>query len=219
MKYAPNAAISSSSTTAGLSVQRQASRLSRAVLPAITMSQKASAKPQPRRLPCPGSRATACHSGRLQALASQALVSSTTWAGWIGRRPGGLAGSPGRRANALRRAIGSRRRRVDSMATGGVRRLSAGPAAGRRGGRRPGRDGGALGAGEQLAGGADFVLGVADHFVELRNPADGARQRKDAGKQLDRDADRALHDAGVKIHVRVELALHEVVVFERDFLQ
>src|SRR6218665_1281807 len=211
MKYAPNAAISSSSTTAGLSVQRQASRLSRAVLPAITMSQKASAKPQPRRLPCPGSRATACHSGRLQALASQALVSSTTWAGWIGRRPEGLAGSPGRRANALRRAIGSRGRRVDSLATGGLGRRRAGPAGGRRV-APPGQ-------GEQLARAADFVLGAADHFVELRNPADGARQRKDAGKQLDRDADRALHHAGVKIHVRVELALHQTVVFHPDFLK
>src|SRR5688500_15092075 len=33
--------------------------------------------------------------------------------------------------------------------------------------------------GEQLSRPADLVVGVADHLVELRDPADGARQRED----------------------------------------
>src|SRR5687767_14511312 len=32
---------------------------------------------------------------------------------------------------------------------------------------------------EQLARPADLVIGVADHLVELRDPADGARERED----------------------------------------
>ena len=37
--------------------------------------------------------------------------------------------------------------------------------------------------GEQLAWTADLVLGVADHFIELGDPADGAGQREDRGEQ------------------------------------
>ena len=48
---------------------------------------------------------------------------------------------------------------------------------------------------EELTWTADLVLGVADHFVELCNPAHGARKRKDRGEQRHRNADRALNDA------------------------
>ena len=112
MKYAPNAAISTSTSTAGLSVQRQASRLSSAALPAATMSANASAKPQPRRLPWPGSWATSCHSGTLQAVASQVLTSTTTQAGCMGRGAGEAVGGSEREAEAK----GSRRRRDKSIA-------------------------------------------------------------------------------------------------------
>jgi hypothetical protein len=38
-------------------------------------------------------------------------------------------------------------------------------------------------AGEELAGAANFVLGVANHFVELGDPAHGAGQGKNGGEQ------------------------------------
>ena len=77
--------MSSSTVMAGLSVQRQANTLSKAALPAATMTANASAKPQPRSVPCPGRAATSRHSGTLQAVASQALASTTTHAGWMAR--------------------------------------------------------------------------------------------------------------------------------------
>jgi len=46
-----------------------------------------------------------------------------------------------------------------------------------------------------------------------------ARQRKDAGEHRHRDAERALHDPRIEIDVRVELALDEIFVLERDLLQ
>src|SRR5438128_3014084 len=66
---------------------------------------------------------------------------------------------------------------------------------------------------------ADLVFGIGDHFLPLRDPADGAREREDAGEHRHRDAERALHDAGVEIHIGVELAADEVVVLQRDALQ
>src|SRR5215471_8718669 len=77
----------------------------------------------------------------------------------------------------------------------------------------------ARGAVVELARAADLVLGVADHLLPLRNPADGAREREDAGEHRDRNAQRALHDAGIEIDVGVELAADEVIVLERDLLQ
>src|SRR6266851_9466287 len=43
------------------------------------------------------------------------------------------------------------------------------------------------GAGVELARPADLVFGVADHFLPLRDPAHGARQREDAGEHRYRD--------------------------------
>src|SRR5216684_7028705 len=75
------------------------------------------------------------------------------------------------------------------------------------------------GAGVELARPADLVFGIADHLLPLRDPAHGARQREDAGEHRHRDAERALHDAGVEIDVRVQLPGNEIVVLERDLLQ
>src|SRR5690242_1399053 len=66
----------------------------------------------------------------------------------------------------------------------------------------------------QLPRPADLLLGIGDHLVPLRYPADGAREREDAREHRGRDAERALHDARVEVDVRVELAAHEVVVLE-----
>src|SRR4051812_31614108 len=71
----------------------------------------------------------------------------------------------------------------------------------------------------QLTRATDLVLGVGDHLLPLRDPADRAREREDAGEHGDRDAERALHDARIEIHVRVELAADEVVVLQSNALQ
>src|SRR5437016_4116005 len=81
------------------------------------------------------------------------------------------------------------------------------------------RYGAPRGTGVELARPADLVLGVRHHFVELRDPAHRARQREDRGEKLHRDADRLLHDAGIEVDVRIELARHEIIVLERDLLE
>src|SRR6266849_3628658 len=75
------------------------------------------------------------------------------------------------------------------------------------------------GAAVELARPSDLVLRIGDHLLPLRDPADRARERKDAGEHRYRNAERALHDAGVEIDVGVELAAHEVIVLQRDFFQ
>src|SRR5213596_263260 len=73
------------------------------------------------------------------------------------------------------------------------------------------------GAGVELARPADLVFGVADHLLPLGDPAYGARQREDAGEHRHRDPEGALHDPRIEVHVRVELALDEIIVLERDY--
>src|ERR1041385_473317 len=72
---------------------------------------------------------------------------------------------------------------------------------------------------EELARPADLVLRIGDHLLPLRDPADGAREREDAGEHRHRDAEGALHDAGIEVDVGIELARDEIVVLERDLLQ
>ncbi|MNV84244.1 hypothetical protein D3C71_1781050 [compost metagenome] len=55
-------------------------------------------------------------------------------------------------------------------------------------------------------------------LVQLGDPADGTGQGEHAGEDVHGNAHGALHDAGVEVDVRVELALHEVVVFQGDLL-
>src|SRR3954465_12675234 len=59
----------------------------------------------------------------------------------------------------------------------------------------------------ELARTADLVLRVGYHLLPLGNPADRAGEREDAGEHRDRNAERALHDARVEVHLRGELAL------------
>src|ERR687892_634242 len=58
----------------------------------------------------------------------------------------------------------------------------------------------------ELARAADLVFRVGNHLLPLRDPADRAGEREDAGEHRDRDAERALHDSRVKVHVRIQLA-------------
>src|SRR6266404_2630329 len=71
----------------------------------------------------------------------------------------------------------------------------------------------------ELARPADLVLGIGDHLLPLRDPAHRAGEGEDAGEHRDRDAEGALHDARIEVHVWIELAAHEIVVLERDLLE
>src|SRR5271167_3170475 len=64
----------------------------------------------------------------------------------------------------------------------------------------------ARGPGVELPRPADLLLRIGDHFIPLRDPANGSRQREERREQAHRDADRALHDAGVEIDIGIELA-------------
>jgi len=70
---------------------------------------------------------------------------------------------------------------------------------------------------EQLTWTTDFVFGVCNHFVQLGDPAHGAGQRENRCKQWHGNTDRLLNDTGIEIHVRVQLALYKVFVFQRNF--
>ena len=60
-----------------------------------------------------------------------------------------------------------------------------------------------------------FVL----QLQPMRHPAGGARQREYRREHIHREAHGAQQDAGVEIHVRIQLALDEVFVLERNLFQ
>src|SRR6267143_1646977 len=64
----------------------------------------------------------------------------------------------------------------------------------------------------------NFLLGVQEHLFPLRDPAGSARNREQNGKHGHRETHRLINEAGVEIHVGIELALDEVVVLESDAL-
>src|SRR5229473_5682134 len=69
-----------------------------------------------------------------------------------------------------------------------------------------------------LAWPRNFLLGIEEHLFPLRNPAGSARNREQNGKHGHRETHRLINEAGVEIHVGIELALDEVFVFESDAL-
>src|SRR5437879_6212954 len=69
-----------------------------------------------------------------------------------------------------------------------------------------------------LARARNFLLGVEEHLFPLRDPTGGARNREEDGKHGHRETHRLINEAGVEVHVWIELALHEVFVFESDTL-
>src|SRR5260370_1769882 len=69
-----------------------------------------------------------------------------------------------------------------------------------------------------LAGARNLLLGVEEHLFPLRDPTGSARNREEHGEHGHRKTHRLINQAGVKVHVGIELALHEVFVFESDAL-
>ena len=135
----------------------------------------------------------------------------------IGRHPAGAGEPGGRQADA------ARRRRRSSKAAGQPR--SADAQCARRSLQRPLQR---LSirlvvalrrAGVELARAADAHRRIGNHLLPVRHPAHGARDREHHGEHRARNAERAVDDARVEIHVRVELARDEVFVLERDLLE
>src|SRR5712692_1110755 len=56
----------------------------------------------------------------------------------------------------------------------------------------------------------DFLFRVEEHLFPLRDPARGARNRKQDGKHCHRESHRLIDEAGVEVYVGIELALDEV---------
>src|SRR3989304_2293054 len=63
-------------------------------------------------------------------------------------------------------------------------------------------------------GGGDLRPRALAPLAPRGEPADGAGNREQDGKHLDREAHRLVHDAGVEIDVGIELVLDEVVVLK-----
>src|SRR5216683_2270742 len=69
-----------------------------------------------------------------------------------------------------------------------------------------------------LARARNLLLGVEEHLFPLRDPTGSARNREQDGKHGHWETHRLINEAGVEIHVGVELALHEIFVFEGNTL-
>src|SRR5262245_13409922 len=72
--------------------------------------------------------------------------------------------------------------------------------------------------GVDLARPTDARVGVLAHLEPVRDPAGQAPEREHHREHVHGDADRLVDHARVEVDVRVELALDEVLVLERDLL-
>src|SRR5690606_19860578 len=72
------------------------------------------------------------------------------------------------------------------------------------------------GTGVDLTRTPDLCARVGDHLPVLRDPARQSAHREQRGEHRCREAHGLVDEAGVEVDVRVELALDEVVVVERD---
>jgi hypothetical protein len=61
--------------------------------------------------------------------------------------------------------------------------------------------------------------GFFHHFFVIGNPAGHAADGEHHGEHLHRNPQRAHDDAAVEIHVRIQLALDEIGILERSFLE
>src|SRR5690606_14864102 len=75
------------------------------------------------------------------------------------------------------------------------------------------------GAGVELARTADLHRRIGNHLLPMRDPADRSRDGEHHRKHRLRNSDRAVDDPRVEIDVRVQFALHEIFVFERNLLE
>src|SRR5213082_3629464 len=69
-----------------------------------------------------------------------------------------------------------------------------------------------------LPGPGDFMLGIQKHLFPLRNPTRSPRNREQHREHGHWEAHRLINEAGIEIHVGVEFALHEIIIFQGDAL-
>src|SRR3981189_3521267 len=65
---------------------------------------------------------------------------------------------------------------------------------------------------------SDLLFRVEQQLFPLRNPAGGARDGKQHREHGHREAHGLVYEPGIEVHVRIEFALYEVIVFQRDAL-
>src|ERR1035438_853324 len=65
----------------------------------------------------------------------------------------------------------------------------------------------------------DLLLRIGQYFLPLRQPSHRARNGEEHGEHLRLEAHRLIHDARIKIDIRIELAAYEIIVFQRDAFQ
>src|SRR5699024_186659 len=70
-----------------------------------------------------------------------------------------------------------------------------------------------------LARAADPRLGVLDHLAPLRDPTGQTADREEHGEHIRRESECLVDQTRVEVHVRVELALDEVVIGQGDLLE
>src|SRR5690242_15646415 len=62
----------------------------------------------------------------------------------------------------------------------------------------------------QLPRAANLLVGILDHFLPLRDPADGSRDREQDGEHRGREAHRLERNSGIEIDIRIKFFLDEV---------
>src|SRR5437879_12815327 len=67
-----------------------------------------------------------------------------------------------------------------------------------------------------VAGPRDLLLRVEAHLFPLGDPPGSARNREQHGEHGHWEAHRLINEAGVEVHVGIELALDEVIILEGD---
>src|SRR5215470_12996382 len=75
------------------------------------------------------------------------------------------------------------------------------------------------GTGIELARAPNLLMRVLDHFLPLRNPADGAGNREQHGEHRGGKTHSLERDARIEVDVGVELLLDEIVIVQRDPLK
>src|SRR6202140_5364409 len=71
-------------------------------------------------------------------------------------------------------------------------------------------------AGIKLARAAERLLRSLDHLAPLADPSDGADDRKQYGEHPGRKTHRLQCDARIETDIRIELAVDEILIVQRD---
>src|SRR3954468_6232255 len=74
-------------------------------------------------------------------------------------------------------------------------------------------------SGVNLARSRDLLLRVSDHFLPLCQPADGTWDGKHHREHVRLESHGLVDDARIEVDVRIQLALDEVLIVERNLLQ